>query len=298
MICIVMWTLLKMVNNLRCWRFCIYALCIIVNKTSAMPFVACKFLNRQPMMSFLHISTFVLCAHTVCIAQTVQVAQMHSEQWTLCDHKWLHWFKQTRARENSQIGISFELLDRFYRLISLISPFSSSVLNQHSTISISGKECSYSKPRSTLLKKWYLSLFCMLWTLRSLLRGKQWKLGIGPDSGTAWPDCSHWTSLSAAQILVNMGAVPFIFLFVAILSSRALSFSSSETETGFSLRFLFAIVVYLSFELWKTIQVSWWLEARVASSRLSSGRPPQTQVNTIRISPYKLEIICQLMPKY
>ena len=130
MICIVMWTLLKMVNNLRCWRFCIYALCIIVNKTSAMPFVACKFLNRQPMMSFLHISTFVLCAHTVCIAQTVQVAQMHSEQWTLCDHKWLHWFKQTRARENSQIGISFELLDRFYRLISLYTPFSSSVLNQ------------------------------------------------------------------------------------------------------------------------------------------------------------------------
>ena len=78
-----------------------------------MPFVACKFLNRQPMMSFLHISTFVLCAHTVCIAQTVQVAQMHSEQWTLCDHKWLHWFKQTRARENSQIGISFELLADF-----------------------------------------------------------------------------------------------------------------------------------------------------------------------------------------
>ena len=83
-----------------------------------MPFVVCKFLEWQPMMSFLHISTFVLCAHTVC------VVQMHSEQWTLCDHKWLHWFKQTRARENSQIGISFELLDRFYHLISLISPLS------------------------------------------------------------------------------------------------------------------------------------------------------------------------------
>ena len=234
-------------------------------------------------MSFLHISTFVLCAHTVCIAQTVHVAQMHSEQWTLCDHKWLHWFKQTRARENSQIGISFELLDRFYHLISLYTPFSSSVLNQR--YQYLERSVFYSKRRSTLLKKLYLSLFCMLWTLRSLLRGKQWKLGIGPDSGTAWPDCSHWTSLSAGQTLVNMGKVPFIFLFVAILSSRALSFSSSETETGFSLRFLFAIVVYLSLELWKTIQVSWWLEAREASSRLSSGRPPQTQVNTIRISP-------------
>ena len=183
-------------------------------------------------------------------------------------------------------------------LSSYLTLYSIFKLSFKSTISISGKECFYSKRRSTLLKKWFSSLFCMLWTLRSLLRGKQWKLGISPDSGTAWPDCSHWTSLSVAQILVNMGAMPFIFLFVAILSSRALSFSSSETETGFSLRFLFAIVVYLSFELWKTIQVSWWLEAREASSRLSSGRPPQTQVNTIRISPYKLEIICQLMPKY
>ena len=137
MICIVMWTLLKMVQNIRCWRFCIYALCIIVNKTSAMPFVACKFLNRQPMMSFLHISTFVLCAHTVCIAQTVHVAQMHSEQWTLCDHKWLHWFKQRSGKfpDRNQFWTFGQILSSYLTLYAIFK------LSFKSTISISGKEC-------------------------------------------------------------------------------------------------------------------------------------------------------------
>ena len=49
---------------------------------------------------------FLIC--TWCMLCFLYNNTLHCQCSALLNHKWLHWFKQTLARENSQIRISFE----------------------------------------------------------------------------------------------------------------------------------------------------------------------------------------------